>query len=259
MSSKRRFASPGVVSILFLSSGATGNSGTAVIRWQERSPQHRPCVCPCKNAAVTVYFIANNRRSQASSKRLIAAKREQDKTIAAEEAKKEETKLILHDRSVPTIVPANSIFCRESLLEGGPMRRCLGKACAGVLLLAVAGCMFDKFLIWQVVVYGPKVSVSGTVAEVSAKLMDGLSDSGLILNSKSVGSDHRIVGLWKSCVAFCLHLQQTKEKGACKTLVRMQWDNGGDQELWQLVLKILNAPSADDDSTSQQNETSSSP
>jgi hypothetical protein len=130
------------------------------------------------------------------------------------------------------------------------MRRCLGKACAGVLMLAAAGC-FDTFLSQQVVVYGPKVIVPGTVGEVAAKLQDGLSDAG-VLKTKRMGNDFRICSMWKKRTVFCLHLTQKKDAGGNKTLVRMQWDRGGDEELWQYVLKILNAPAENDDTTSPQ-------
>ena len=139
------------------------------------------------------------------------------------------------------------------------MRRGLGKACIGVLVLAVAGCTLDSFLHRQVVVYGPKVVVPGTVAEVSAKLRAGLSEAGLLLRTNRVGSDYRIVSQWKSGTVFCLHLKQMKDEDGIRTRVRMQWDRGGDAELWQLVLKILNAPSSDDITTDQQSEPSDAP
>ncbi len=125
------------------------------------------------------------------------------------------------------------------------MRRGRGRVCAGVLLLAAVGCMGDTFLGRQIVVYGPMVVVPGSVSEVSAKLSDGLSEAGLMLSKKWVGDDLRMVSQGKSGKVFCLHMKQTKDKegGAIKTQVRMQWDRGGDEELWQLILKILNAPS----------------
>jgi hypothetical protein len=119
------------------------------------------------------------------------------------------------------------------------MCRCLGRACAGVLLLAVAGCTLDSFVAPQSVVYGPKQVVPGTVAAVSAKLQDGLSEAGIMLAINRVGADLRIGGVSKTRTAFCLHLREKKVDGAIKTLVRMQWDRGGDADLWQLVLKIL--------------------
>jgi hypothetical protein len=125
------------------------------------------------------------------------------------------------------------------------MRRCVEMVCAGVLMLAAVGCMGDSFLGRQIVVYGPMVLVNGSVGEVSAKLRDGLSEAGLLLNAKWVGSDYRISSTWKSHTVFCLHMKQMKDKVAShglKTQVRIQWDRGGDEELWQLVLKILNAP-----------------
>src|SRR6185437_2741544 len=77
---------------------------------------------------------------------------------------------------------------------GVAMCRCLGKACAGVLILAVAGCTLDSFLLPGSVVYGPKLIVAGTVGEVSARLQDGLSDAGIMVVSKRVGDDFRIGG-----------------------------------------------------------------
>lgn len=123
------------------------------------------------------------------------------------------------------------------------MRCCLGIGCAGVLLLAAAGCTMDRFLVWQVMSYGPKAVVAGTVEEVAAKLQDGLRDAGLILQPKRMSSEYRIVSQWKSGMIFCLYLSPRKEGSGSKTLVRIKWDGEGDEELWHLILKILNAPS----------------
>jgi len=139
------------------------------------------------------------------------------------------------------------------------MRRCLGKACAGVLLLAVVGCTVDSFLNRQIVVWGPRVTVPGTVAEVAAKLRDGLSEEGLLLRTNRMGSDYRIVSQWRSGKVFCLHLQQMSEEDGIKTRVRMQWDSGGDTELWQLILKLLNASSDEESSANTHSESLSSP
>jgi hypothetical protein len=138
------------------------------------------------------------------------------------------------------------------------MRRCLGKVGIGVLLLTATGCTLDSFLNRQIVVWGPKTVVPGTVGEVSAKLREGLSEAGLLLRTNRTGSDYRICSQWKSGLVFCLHLKQMNDVDGVKTRVRMQWDRGGDQELWQLILKILNA--ARDESTSvQQAESPASP
>jgi hypothetical protein len=122
------------------------------------------------------------------------------------------------------------------------MRRCLERICAGLLLCAAIGCIDGSFLNRQIVVYGPKVVVPGSVSEVAAKLRDGLSDAGLAVNTKSMGADYRISSVWKNTV-FCLHLKQSKDaSGGTTTMIRMQWDRGGNDELWQLIQKILNTP-----------------
>lgn len=132
------------------------------------------------------------------------------------------------------------------------MRRFLGKACAGMLLFAVAGCTVDSFLNRKIVDWGPKLTVPGTVAEAGAKLRDGLSEEGVFpLRTNRVGNDYRISGQWRSGTVFCLHLKQVSEEEGIKTRIRMQWDRGGDNELWQVVLKILKTPSNADSPASQ--------
>lgn len=123
------------------------------------------------------------------------------------------------------------------------MCRGLGKAWIAVLMLAVSGCTLDSFLLPGSVVYGPKMIVAGTVDEVSAKLQDGLSLAHIPVLTKSVGADFRIAGKApKTQTAFCLHLREKKIGTGIKTRVRMQWDRGGDEELWQLIQTILITP-----------------
>lgn len=130
------------------------------------------------------------------------------------------------------------------------MSRCLGMAIAGVLLSTVAGCTVDSFLSPSAVVDGPKTLVTGSVSQVSARLQDGLSDAGMQMYPiKRVGSDLRMAGIKNSQMVFCLHLSEKRVPGGKKTLVRMQWDRGGDEELWQTVLKILTTPTPTADSS----------
>ena len=140
------------------------------------------------------------------------------------------------------------------------MRHCVGKACAAMLLVAAAGCTIDSFLHRPTVVWGSKVVVPGSVEEVAAKLRDGLSEAGLLVNAKRTESDYRIASVWKkSGTVFCLHLLQMNDEDGIKTRVRMQWDRGGNEELWQLILKSLNAPSDGDASANQQTGSAGSP
>jgi hypothetical protein len=117
-------------------------------------------------------------------------------------------------------------------------------AFAGALLWTACGCSLDAFLSPSAVVYGPKTVVAGSVSRVCAKLQDGLSDAGLMVQMNRVGSDVRLAGITKSGKVFCLHLYAKGDMSGKKTLVRMQWDRGGDEEFWQLVLKILATPAA---------------
>ena len=69
----------------------------------------------------------------------------------------------------------------------------------------------------------------------------------LLENQYDIGDTVRIAGVKNSQKAFCLHLSAIRDVGGAKTQVRMQWDRGGDEELWQLVLKILATPSSSSD------------
>ena len=123
------------------------------------------------------------------------------------------------------------------------MSRGLGVAIVGLLLSAVAGCTLDSFLSPSIVVDGPKTVVSGSVSQVTAKLQDGLSNAGMeIYPIKRVGSQVRVAGIKNSQTVFCLYLSEKRVAGSNQTLVRMKWDRGGDEELWQTVLKILATP-----------------
>jgi hypothetical protein len=131
------------------------------------------------------------------------------------------------------------------------MSRYLGAALAGVLLFASAGCTIDSFLSPSAVVYGPKTVVTGSASQIAAKLQDGLSDAGMQMYPlKHAGADLRVAGIKNSSLVFCLHLSEKHVPGGRKTLVRMQWDRGGDDELWQTVLKILASPAASDNDSS---------
>jgi hypothetical protein len=126
-------------------------------------------------------------------------------------------------------------------------------AVAGALLLAASGCSLDAFLAPSAVTYGPKTVAAGSLSRVCAELQDGLSDAGIMVQMNRVGSDLRLAGISKTQTVFCLHLSAKKDVDGSKTVVRMQWDRGGDEELWQLILKILAAPTPRSDDSSGTN------
>ena len=121
------------------------------------------------------------------------------------------------------------------------MSRCFGWTWSAVLLLAVAGCTLDEFILPQMVVSGPKQVVTGSTSQVVARLQDGLSEAGIVVQPKQVGGDYRLAGISKSGTVFCLHVVEKKVAGGSKTLVRVQWDHGGDDELWKLICRILDS------------------
>jgi hypothetical protein len=122
------------------------------------------------------------------------------------------------------------------------MSRSLGMAIAGALVCAVAGCTVDSFLTPSFVTYGPKVVAAGSVTTVCGKLQDGLSDAGIAVQMKRVPSGFRLSGITKSGKVFCLHLHEKREMGSVQTQVRVQWDLGGDDAFWQMVVKLVDTP-----------------
>ncbi len=126
------------------------------------------------------------------------------------------------------------------------MSRYLGMAGAGALLVAVAGCTLDSFLTPSSGLAGSRQVVAGSVDQVAEQIQQGLSDAGISVLSKRVGSDLRLAGMTKSQKVFCLHLYGQTVRGEEKTLVRLQWDRGADETFWPMVLQLLAAPDSND-------------
>jgi hypothetical protein len=127
------------------------------------------------------------------------------------------------------------------------MSRCLGGVGIAALLLAVAGCTLDAFLVPTAGVSGPQQVVSGSVAVVSAQLEAGLADEGVAVLTKRVGTEQRLAGITPSGKAFCLHLYEKNGAGGEKTLVRIRWGTrDSDEAFWRSVLAMLSVPARDD-------------
>ncbi|HZY85250.1 MAG TPA: hypothetical protein VFE78_10500 [Gemmataceae bacterium] len=125
------------------------------------------------------------------------------------------------------------------------MSRCLGAATAGVLLLAVAGCSLDSFLTPFPGTPDPRQVVAAPLAQVAARLEEGLSEAGVPVLTKPVGREMRLAGMTKSGKVFCLHLYAEKVAGADRTLVRVKWDRGADDPFWQMVLELAATAASD--------------
>jgi hypothetical protein len=110
-------------------------------------------------------------------------------------------------------------------------------AVVGVLLLASAGCSLTPFLAPS----PDQQVVSDSLERVAARIQDGLSEAGVPVLSKRVGTEVRLAGMTKSGKVFCLHLYAKKVEGADKTLVRVRWDREADEPFWQSVLRIMTA------------------
>jgi hypothetical protein len=116
------------------------------------------------------------------------------------------------------------------------MSRRVGVVCAGVLILAAAGCLPDAFL---ATVGGPdpqQVVVAGTVPIVSVRVQEAVADAGLSVLSKLVGDDLRLAGMTKGGKVYCLHLRPIKVDGKDMTRIRIKWDKETDEEFWRTVV-----------------------
>jgi len=123
------------------------------------------------------------------------------------------------------------------------MARRLGIVCAGVLLVAVAGCTLDSFLVQG---QGPsqKLVVAAPVNVVHECLQQMLADAGIAVRTNLVGEDHRTVGQTRTGKIFCFHLRPEKGEGAEKTRLTLVWDKEVDEEFWRTVVQALATPAA---------------
>jgi hypothetical protein len=120
------------------------------------------------------------------------------------------------------------------------MSRCFGVVGAGALLLTVAGCALDAFLVPTAGVAGPQQVVAGSVAVVSAQLEEGLASAGVSVVTKRVATERRLAGITPSGKAFCLHLYEKNGAGGEKTLVRIRWGTRDtDEAFWRSVQAML--------------------
>ena len=122
------------------------------------------------------------------------------------------------------------------------MSRSLGLACAGVFLLAAAGCGPGAFLAPFPFTSNRQQMVDDKLEQVSARLKEGLSDAGVSVLTKRVGTEMRLAGQTKTGKVFCLHLYAKNVDGADRTLVRVKWDREADEEFWQMVVGLVEPP-----------------
>lgn len=122
------------------------------------------------------------------------------------------------------------------------MSRFVGLACAGVFLLAAAGCEPGAFLAPFPFTSNRQQMVDDKLEQVSARLKEGLSDAGVSVLSKRVGAEMRLAGQTKTGKVFCLHLYAKNVDGANRTLVRVKWDREADEAFWELVCQLVAVP-----------------
>jgi len=114
--------------------------------------------------------------------------------------------------------------------------------CAGVLLVAIAGCTLDSFLVPGPAGPTQKLVVSAQVKVVDKCLQQVLADSGIVVRTKLVGDDYRTVGQTRTGKIFCFHLRAEKGQGAEKTNLTLIWDKEGDEEFWKTIVLALATP-----------------
>jgi hypothetical protein len=114
-------------------------------------------------------------------------------------------------------------------------------AAVGVFLLASAGCSLTPLL----APHPEQQVVAAPLDRVATRIQDGLSEAGVPVLTKRVGTEVRLAGMTRSGKVFCLHLYAKQVEGADKTLVRVQWDREADEPFWQTVVRICAANAAD--------------
>jgi hypothetical protein len=126
------------------------------------------------------------------------------------------------------------------------MSRLAGRAWAGALLLAMAGCLPSFSLNPFARPAPPQHVTPGSVDAVSARLQAALVEEGVAVLAKREGAGVRLAGSATSGKMFCLLLVPAGDKDNKRTAVSILWERGEDEQLRQIVLRAL-APPAEDD------------
>jgi hypothetical protein len=117
----------------------------------------------------------------------------------------------------------------------------IGLACAGALLLTVAGCM-SSFL-GLTAAPRQQYAVAAPQSVVIGMLETGLGEAGVNVLTKRVDGVMRMAGQTKSGKVFCLYVKPG-EQGE-QTVVVVRWDRDADEAFWKSVVEILKAAEAE--------------
>ena len=126
--------------------------------------------------------------------------------------------------------------------------------CAGLVLLAMVGCVNDSFLAHPFSSGRYRQVVDGAPGPVSAALEEGFSGVGLTMFAKRQGEEIRLAGQTKSGQVFCVYVRPGRAAAAsANSVVTVKWDNQPDEELWKSILGWLATCAPEEDKSTKGN------
>jgi hypothetical protein len=130
----------------------------------------------------------------------------------------------------------------------------IGLACAGALLLTVAGCI--PFLRDLTAAPRQSYAVAAPQSMVVGMIETGLGEAGVNVLTKRVDGVMRMAGQTKSGKVFCLYVKPDQGESGQQTLVTIRWDHDADEAFWKSVVAILKAAEAEPEQHDQPEEKS---
>ena len=119
----------------------------------------------------------------------------------------------------------------------------LGSAITAALLIVVAGCSADTFVLtWPGSGGKPKI-VSGSIEDTAAHLRASLSKLNIVVavNPMDEGTIE-LNGLTKTGRRFALVLKRHKTNRGENTAITVEWEKDADEQFWATVLDLLVKP-----------------
>ena len=114
-----------------------------------------------------------------------------------------------------------------------------GMVCAGLVLLAMVGCVNESFLTPFTATTKYRQVADGTPSVVANALEAGFGGVGITMFSKRHGEEVRLAGQTKSGDVFCVYVRPADEAGGKRSVVTVKWDRSPDEPLWASMVQWL--------------------
>ena len=114
-----------------------------------------------------------------------------------------------------------------------------GMVCAGLVLLAMVGCVNESFLTPFTATTKYRQVADGTPSVVANALEAGFGGVGITMFTKRHADEIRLAGQTKAGDVFCVYVRPAEEAGGKRSVVTVKWDRSPDEPLWASMVQWL--------------------